>query len=227
MRSRGALARAVFDEADAALGFSISKLCFEGPEAELTLTANAQPAILTTSIAALRVLEARDGASADGRRRPLARRVLGARRGGRARARRRRAPRPPARPLHAGGGARGRGRHGGHRGARAATSRRPAPRLAAQGEVVSAANLNGGGQIVIAGHKGAVDRACAAAKESGAKLAKLLGGERAVPLRAHAAGRRPPRARARRRRASRRSRSRSSPTSRPRRTRTRRACPSC
>ena len=50
-------ARAVFDEADAALGFSLSRLCFEGPEAELTLTANAQPAILTTSIAALRVLE--------------------------------------------------------------------------------------------------------------------------------------------------------------------------
>src|SRR5215471_4485203 len=51
------VARAVFDEADAALGFSLSRLCFEGPEAELTLTVNAQPAILTTSIAALRVLE--------------------------------------------------------------------------------------------------------------------------------------------------------------------------
>ena len=51
------VARAVFDEADAALGFALSRLCFEGPEAELTLTANAQPAILTTSIAALRVLE--------------------------------------------------------------------------------------------------------------------------------------------------------------------------
>ena len=52
-------ARAVFDEADDALGYPLSKLCFEGPEAELTLTANAQPAILTTSVAALRVLEAR------------------------------------------------------------------------------------------------------------------------------------------------------------------------
>ena len=46
-------ARAVFEEADDALGFSISKLCFEGPEEELALTANTQPAILTCSIAAL------------------------------------------------------------------------------------------------------------------------------------------------------------------------------
>jgi [acyl-carrier-protein] S-malonyltransferase len=52
-------ARAVFEEADASLGFSLSKICFEGPESELTLTANAQPAILTTSIAALRVLARR------------------------------------------------------------------------------------------------------------------------------------------------------------------------
>src|SRR3569833_1715563 len=52
------LARAVFDEADATLGFPLSKLCFEGPEDQLTLTANSQPAILTTSIAALHVLQA-------------------------------------------------------------------------------------------------------------------------------------------------------------------------
>lgn len=52
-------ARAVFDEADAALGFSISKICFEGPEDELKRTANTQPAILTHSIAVLRVLEAK------------------------------------------------------------------------------------------------------------------------------------------------------------------------
>lgn len=52
-------ARLVFEEADEALGESLSKLCFEGPEAELALTKNTQPAILTTSIAALRVLEAR------------------------------------------------------------------------------------------------------------------------------------------------------------------------
>lgn len=49
-------ARAVFDAADAALGEAISKLCFEGPDAELKLTANTQPAILTTSIALFRAL---------------------------------------------------------------------------------------------------------------------------------------------------------------------------
>src|SRR5687768_11561367 len=58
-------ARAVYEEADAALGFSISRLCFEGPEAELTLTAHTQPAILTTSIAALRALGARSKLTPD------------------------------------------------------------------------------------------------------------------------------------------------------------------
>ena len=52
-----AAARRVFDEADSALGWSLSKLCFEGPEEELTRTANAQPAIVTASIAALAALE--------------------------------------------------------------------------------------------------------------------------------------------------------------------------
>jgi [acyl-carrier-protein] S-malonyltransferase len=51
------VAKAVFDAADAALGYSISKMCFEGPEEELRKTVNTQPAILTVSIAALRVLE--------------------------------------------------------------------------------------------------------------------------------------------------------------------------
>src|SRR5215468_8931519 len=50
------VARAVFDEADQALGFSVSKLCFEGTEDDLKLTANTQPAILTVSVAAARVL---------------------------------------------------------------------------------------------------------------------------------------------------------------------------
>jgi [acyl-carrier-protein] S-malonyltransferase len=52
-------ARLVFEEADEALGASLSKLCFDGPEDELGRTEHTQPAILTTSIAALRVLEAR------------------------------------------------------------------------------------------------------------------------------------------------------------------------
>ncbi len=54
-----AAARAVFQEADDTLGFSISKLCFDGPEDQLKLTENTQPAILTVSVAALRVLNER------------------------------------------------------------------------------------------------------------------------------------------------------------------------
>jgi [acyl-carrier-protein] S-malonyltransferase len=54
-------ARAVFDRADAALGVSISRICFEGPEEALRLTATTQPAILTVSIAALEALRARAG----------------------------------------------------------------------------------------------------------------------------------------------------------------------
>ena len=50
-----AVARAVFEEADKALGFSISKMCFEGTEEDLKQTANTQPAILTCSVAAFRV----------------------------------------------------------------------------------------------------------------------------------------------------------------------------
>lgn len=51
--------RAVFDEADAALGFALSRLCFEGPEDQLALTENTQPAILTASVAVYRLLERR------------------------------------------------------------------------------------------------------------------------------------------------------------------------
>ncbi len=167
------VAKAVFDEADAALGFRISKICFEGPDAELTLTANQQPAILTTSIAALRVLEAETGL----RPTVVAGHSLG----------------EYSALVAAGALALGdavrlvhlRGRFMQEAvpagvGAMAAivgldaASVAAACAEAAQGEVVSAANLNGGGQIVIAGHKGAVDRACAAAKGKGAKLAKLL-----------------------------------------------------
>src|SRR3954465_10624505 len=52
-------ARQTFEEADDVLGYSLSQLCFEGPEDELRLTEVTQPAILTTSVAALRVLETR------------------------------------------------------------------------------------------------------------------------------------------------------------------------
>ena len=52
-----AAAREVFEEADDALGFALSRLCFEGPAEELQLTENTQPAILTTSVAALRAAQ--------------------------------------------------------------------------------------------------------------------------------------------------------------------------
>ena len=59
--SNFAAARQVFEEADEALGFSLSRLCFEGPEAELSQTVNAQPAILTASVACLRAAAEESG----------------------------------------------------------------------------------------------------------------------------------------------------------------------
>ena len=50
------VARQLFEEANDALGFDLASLCYNGPEEDLKLTANTQPAILTTSVAALRVL---------------------------------------------------------------------------------------------------------------------------------------------------------------------------
>lgn len=58
------VARAVFDEADEVLGFRLSRLCFEGPQEELTLTENAQPALLAASVAVFRVLR-EEGVGAD------------------------------------------------------------------------------------------------------------------------------------------------------------------
>jgi [acyl-carrier-protein] S-malonyltransferase len=166
-------ARAVFAEADGVLGYPLSKLCFEGPEAELTLTANAQPAILATSVAALRVLEARSPL------RPIA--VAGHSLGEYSALVAAGALRlaDAVRLVHLRGkfmqdavpaGLGAMAAIIGLSGEEVAA----ACREAAGAEIVSPANLNGGGQVVIAGHKGAVDRACVAAKAKGAK--------RAVPL---------------------------------------------
>src|SRR4051812_7966907 len=57
LAERFSAARAIFDEADSVLGFSLSGLCFDGPDEQLKLTENTQPALLTVSIAALKVLE--------------------------------------------------------------------------------------------------------------------------------------------------------------------------
>ncbi len=174
--------RAAFDEADAALGFALSRLCFEGPESDLQLTANTQPAILTTSIAAWRAFAACAGPQGD----PSARGIqpgfvaghslgeysalVAANTIGLADAvvavRRRGQYMQEAVPVGV--------------GAMAAILGLDLPgiesacREAAQGQVVSPANINSPGQVVIAGHKEAVDRASA--------LVKAAGARRAVPL---------------------------------------------
>lgn len=172
LAERFAAARAVFDEADDALGFSISTLCFEGPESALKLTENTQPALLTVSTAAFRVLAER-GRAPD----YVAGHSLGeysalvaagslkfadAVRLVRKRGQYMQAAVPPG------------------VGAMAAVLRLPEGALdrvlqeAAQGEVVSAANLNAPDQVVIAGHAGAVNRAMELAKAAGARRAILL-----------------------------------------------------
>jgi [acyl-carrier-protein] S-malonyltransferase len=59
------IARETFEEADDTLGWKLSNLCFEGPEEDLRMTSNTQPAILATSIAILRVVAAETGLRAD------------------------------------------------------------------------------------------------------------------------------------------------------------------
>ena len=162
----------VFDRADAALGFPVSKLCFEGPDDQLKLTENTQPALLAVSLAALAVLKAR-GIAAD----YVAGHSLG-----------------EYSALVAAGSldfadalrlVRKRGRYMQEAvppgvGAMAALLKLPEDKLdgvlaqAAQGEVVSAANLNTPEQVVIAGHAAAVGRAVELAKAAGARRAVLL-----------------------------------------------------
>jgi len=165
-------ARAVFEQADAALGFPISSLCWEGPEEALKLTENTQPAILTVSVAALAVLRSK-GLRAD----YVAGHSLG-----------------EYSALVAAGGldfiealrtVRNRGRYMQEAvppgaGAMAAIFRLTEGKLeevlaeAAQGEIVTAANLNSPDQVVIAGHTGAVQRAVELAKAAGAKRVQIL-----------------------------------------------------
>lgn len=169
------VARAVFEEADAALGFSLSRLCFEGPESELTLTANAQPAILTNSIAALRVLES----ETDLRAGVVAGHSLGEYSALVAAGSLRLAD--AARIVNLRGKlmqeavAPGVGAMAAILGlSRADVEAACAEASTGDGEIATPANFNGAGQIVIAGHKAAVDRACVAAKSRGAKRAMPL-----------------------------------------------------
>ncbi|HEV2232305.1 MAG TPA: ACP S-malonyltransferase [Terriglobia bacterium] len=165
-------ARKVFDEADAALGFPLSKLCFEGPAGELQLTANTQPAILTVSVAAAEVLGAH-GVHADfvaGHSLGEYSALVAARSIGLADAvclvRKRGEFMQEAVPAGQGAMAALLGFD------RAAAD--DVCREAAQGEVVSPANLNSPGQLVIAGHRTAVERAVELAKKRGAKRAVML-----------------------------------------------------
>jgi [acyl-carrier-protein] S-malonyltransferase len=165
-------AKRVFERADDALGYSLSKLCFEGPEEQLRRTEFTQPALVAVSTAAFAVLE-ENGFLPD----LVAGHSLG-----------------EYSALVAAGSltledalrvVRNRGRYMQDAvpqgvGAMAAILKMPEDALpgvlaeAAQGEVVSAANLNSPDQIVIAGHAGAVERAIGFATAAGARRAKLL-----------------------------------------------------
>lgn len=165
-------ARRVFQEADEALGFSLSRLCFEGPADQLKLTENTQPALVAVSVAALAVLQ-EQGWQPD----YVAGHSLG-----------------EYSALVAAGSlrladavrlVRKRGRYMQEAvpegvGAMAALLKLPPDKLdsvlqeAAQGEIVTAANLNSADQVVIAGHAGAVNRAIEMAKAAGARRAMLL-----------------------------------------------------
>jgi len=168
-----AVARQTFEEADDALGCSLSRLCFEGPDEELKLTANTQPAILTASVAALRVVRAESHVDAA----YLAGHSLG-----------------EYSALVAAGAiafsdavrtVRARGTFMQEAvpvgtGAMAAILGVEPDVLAeicseaAAGEVVAPANFNSPGQIVIAGNAGAINRAIEIAKARGFRKAMLL-----------------------------------------------------
>jgi len=166
------VSRTAFQETDAALDFPISRLCFEGPEEDLKLTENTQPAILTISIAVFRVLEEKGirphfvaGHSLGEYSALVAAGALGL---GDAAALVRRRGRYMQEAVPVGVGA------------MAALLGLDLPSVeaicerAAEGQVVSPANLNSPGQIVIAGNREAVERAVVLAKEAGAKRAILL-----------------------------------------------------
>lgn len=167
-----AVCRAVFEEADQALGVAISRMCFEGTEEELKLTENTQPAILTVSVAALRALQER-GISPD----YVAGHSLGEY-----------SANVAAGTLEFADAARLVRKRGKYmqeavpagEGAMAAILGLGAAQIdgickkASEGEIISAANLNSPEQTVISGHAGAVKRAVELATQSGAKRAVIL-----------------------------------------------------
>jgi [acyl-carrier-protein] S-malonyltransferase len=164
--------RSVFEEADAALGFSVSRLCFFGPEEDLQLTSNTQPAILTASIAAHRALAVR-GVVADfvaghslGEYSALVAAGSLTLPDAVTTVRRRGAYMQEAVPV-------GEGAMAAILGLDLAAIEQACV-ASAQGQVVTPANVNSPGQVVIAGHAAAVDRASEACKAAGAKRALRL-----------------------------------------------------
>jgi [acyl-carrier-protein] S-malonyltransferase len=170
-------ARAVFEEVDAALGAKLSKLIWEGPAEALTLTENAQPALMATSLAAMRVLEAEAGVDLARDAQFVAGHSLGEY-----------SALAAARAFTVGDAARlvrirGRAMQKAvpvGTGAMAALLGLEFDQAvavaaeAAQGEVCQAANDNGGGQVVVSGNKAAVERAVEIARAKGAKRATML-----------------------------------------------------
>jgi [acyl-carrier-protein] S-malonyltransferase len=172
LAERSPAAAAVWAEADAALAFPLSTLCFEGPVADLSLTANTQPAVLTTSVAAAAALAERGvtpGLAAGhslGEYSALV--VAGALRFADAvrLVRRRGEFMQEAVPV-------GTGAMAALLGVELAAVEQLCAE-AAQGEVVGVANINSPGQIVIAGHRAAVERAVAAAAARGGRKSVML-----------------------------------------------------
>ncbi|HWO43473.1 MAG TPA: ACP S-malonyltransferase [Candidatus Eisenbacteria bacterium] len=173
LADRFSAAKETLQEADRALGFPLSEICFHGPEDKLKLTENTQPAILAVSIAALRVLQSETSLTPDfvaGHSLGEYSALVGA--GALQFADAVRVVRTRGRLMQEavpeGTGAMAVILGLGHEIVRAICE-------SARGtEVVTPANYNGGGQIVIAGHRSAVERAMLLARERGAKRAMEL-----------------------------------------------------
>jgi [acyl-carrier-protein] S-malonyltransferase len=163
-------ARSVFDEADETLGFELSTLCWEGPEAELRATENAQPALLTHGVAAARVLVSRGLTPAAAAGHSLGEFTAHVAAGSLAFADALRLVRVRGEAMARAGGERP-----GTMAALIGLSEGEVERLCeaarGAGEVLVAANYNSPGQIVISGSIDAVRRVVAEAREHGARMA--------------------------------------------------------
>ena len=166
-------AAAIWREADEALGFSLSRLCFEGPADQLALTANTQPAVLTASVAAAAVSAERGlapdlvaGHSLGEYSALVVGGAIAVRGGGQGSC------------ASAASSCRTRCRSVSARWPRCSASTRPLPRRSAPsrpgGRWSAVANINAPGQVVIAGHKTAVERAVKAAAARGGRKSVML-----------------------------------------------------